>query len=105
MCVVLAAAKESCEVMEKEVARLDQLNKDLKATCQQLQATVDDLSRCSFTCPPMLCSFAPLHVANADCRVLCWHKPLFQDLRQQSGKLGKHCVYVVTGEAGEEKST
>lgn len=45
--VVLLAAKESCEVMEKEVARLDQLNKDLKATCQQLQATVDDLSRYS----------------------------------------------------------
>ena len=41
---VLIAARESCEVMEKEVARLEQLNKDLKATCQQLQATVDDLS-------------------------------------------------------------
>ena len=43
--VVLLAAKESCEVMEKEVARLNQLNQDLKSTCQQLQATVDDLSR------------------------------------------------------------
>ena len=43
--VMLLAAKESCEVMEKEVARLNQLNQDLKSTCQQLQATVDDLSR------------------------------------------------------------
>ena len=31
--------------MEKEVARLNQLNQDLKSTCQQLQATVDELSR------------------------------------------------------------
>ena len=39
------AARESYEVMEKEVARLEQLNRDVKGTCQQLQATVDDLSR------------------------------------------------------------
>lgn len=45
--VVLFAAKESCEVMEQEVARLNQLNQDLKSTCQQVQATVDELSRYS----------------------------------------------------------
>ena len=43
--VAWAAAKESSDVLEKEVDRLDQLNKDARATCQQLQATVDDLSR------------------------------------------------------------
>ncbi len=41
----LAAATESSTVMEREVARLEQVNKDVKAACQGLQATVDDLSR------------------------------------------------------------
>jgi TolA-binding protein len=42
---LLTAATESSAVMEKEVARLEQVNKDVKAACQGLQATVDDLSR------------------------------------------------------------
>ena len=59
--MVLLAAKESCEVMEKEVARLDQLNKDLKATCQQLQATADDLTRYS---PPQCPVFSASYSAG-----------------------------------------
>lgn len=31
--------------MEKEATRMEQVNKDLKAACQGLQATVDDLSK------------------------------------------------------------
>ncbi len=42
---LLTAATESSAVMEREVARLEQVNKDVKAACQGLQATVDDLSR------------------------------------------------------------
>ena len=42
---LLTAATESSTVMEKEVARLEQVNKDAKAACQSLQATVDNLSR------------------------------------------------------------
>ena len=42
---MLAAATESSAIMEREVARLEQVNKDVKAACQGLQATVDDLSR------------------------------------------------------------
>ncbi|KAL0020086.1 hypothetical protein WJX79_009298 [Trebouxia sp. C0005] len=41
----LKQATESSTVMEKEVARLEQVNKDAKAACQSLQATVDNLSR------------------------------------------------------------
>ena len=41
----ILAATESCEVMQQEVARLQQLNEDVRATCQRLQATVDDSSR------------------------------------------------------------
>ena len=40
----MIAAFESGAVMEQEVARLEQVNKDLKAACQGLQATVDNLS-------------------------------------------------------------
>lgn len=43
-------------MMEKEVTRLDQLNKDLKAACHQLQATVDDLSRYRLTYHCALCT-------------------------------------------------
>ncbi len=42
---LLAAATESSAILEREVARLEQVNKDVKAACQGLQATVDDLSR------------------------------------------------------------
>ena len=42
---LLAAATESSTVMEREVARLEQVNQDVKAACQGLQATVDHLSR------------------------------------------------------------
>ncbi|DBA92530.1 TPA: hypothetical protein ACH3X1_002761 [Trebouxia sp. C0004] len=41
----LKQATESSAVMEREVARLEQVNQDVKAACQGLQATVDDLSR------------------------------------------------------------
>ncbi|DBB14510.1 TPA: hypothetical protein ACH3X3_004792 [Trebouxia sp. C0006] len=41
----LKQATESSAIMEREVARLEQVNKDVKAACQGLQATVDDLSR------------------------------------------------------------
>ena len=43
--VVLAAASEGRNNLEKEVTRLEQLNRDVKSACQELQATVDDLAR------------------------------------------------------------
>jgi len=44
-CLVLAAATESGAFMEQEVVRLEQLNKDMKAACQELQAAVEGLTR------------------------------------------------------------
>ena len=42
---MLSAASEGRDNLEKEVARLEQLNRDVKSACQELQATVDDFTR------------------------------------------------------------
>lgn len=105
MCEVLPAVRESCEVMEKEVARLDQLNKDLKATCQQLQATVDDLSRCSITCHLTLCSLHPCMWPTLTVGYFVGTSFCFLTWADSQAKLERHCVCAVTRAAGDRKYT